>query len=45
MSIVANDDGTIKPRGGDSHMGCSSEILNLTPKGDHPGVTQAFCDP
>ena len=33
--------------GGDSHMkrGCSSEILNLTPKGDHLGVAQAFCDP
>ena len=25
--------------------GCSSEILNLTPKGDHLGVAQAFCDP
>ena len=25
--------------------GCSSEILNLTPKGDHLGVVQAFCDP
>ena len=24
--------------------GCSSEILNLTPKGDHLGVAQAFCD-
>ena len=24
---------------------CSSEILNLTPKGDHLGVAQAFCDP
>ena len=22
-----------------------SEILNLTPKGDHLGVAQAFCDP
>ena len=37
--------------GGDSHMkpsgrrGCSSEILNLTPKGDHLGVAQGFCDP
>ena len=34
--------------GGDSHMkqkGCSSEIWNLTPKGDHLGVAQAFCDP
>ena len=25
--------------------GCSSKILNLTPKGDHLGVAQAFCDP
>ena len=24
--------------------GCSSEILNLTPKGDHLGMAQAFCD-
>ena len=24
---------------------CSSEILDLTPKGDHLGVPQAFCDP
>ena len=24
---------------------CLSEILNLTPKGDHLGVAQAFCDP
>ena len=24
---------------------CSSEILNLTPKGGHLGVAQAFCDP
>ena len=34
--------------GGDSHMkqtGCSSEILNLTPKEDHLGVAQGFCDP
>ena len=23
----------------------SSEILNLTPKGDHLGVAQGFCDP
>ena len=22
-----------------------SEILNLTPKGDHLGVAQTFCDP
>ena len=25
--------------------GCSSEILNLTPKGGYLGVAQAFCDP
>ena len=25
--------------------GCSSEILNLTPKGDHLGLAQASCDP
>ena len=34
--------------GVDSHMeqtGCSSEILNLTPKGDHLGVAQAFVTP
>ena len=24
--------------------GCLSEIFNLTPKGDHLGVAQAFCD-
>ena len=28
-----------------NRQGCSSEILNLTPKGDHLGVAQAFCDP
>ena len=28
-----------------NRWGCSSEILNLTPKGDHLGVAQAFCDP
>ena len=28
-----------------SRRGCSSEILNLTPKGDRLGVPQAFCDP
>ena len=27
-----------------NRRGCSSEILNLTPKGDHLGVAQAFCD-
>ena len=40
------------PRGGGgggtpiwNRRGCSSEILNLTSKGDHLGVAQAFCDP
>ena len=28
-----------------NRRGCSSEILNLTPKGDHLGAAQAFCDP
>ena len=28
-----------------NRRGCSSEILNLTPKGDHLGVAQAFGDP
>ena len=28
-----------------NRRGCSSEILNLTPKGDHLGMAQAFCDP
>ena len=28
-----------------NRRGCSLEILNLTPKGDHLGVAQAFCDP
>ena len=28
-----------------NRRGCSSEIFNLTPKGDHLGVAQAFCDP
>ena len=39
--------GAIKP-GGDSHMkqtGMLVGILNLTPKGDHLGMAQAFCDP
>ena len=27
-----------------NRRGCSSESLNLTRKGDHPGVAQAFCD-
>ena len=31
--------------GGGNRRGCSSEILNLAPKGDHLGVAQAFCDP
>ena len=26
-----------------NRRGCSSEIFNLTPKGDHLGVAQAFC--
>ena len=39
-----------KSRGGGgtpiwNRRGCSSEILNLTPKGDHLGVAQGFCDP
>ena len=40
--------GSITPGGGTpiwNGRGCSSEILNLTPKGDHLGVAQAFCDP
>ena len=28
-----------------NRRGCSSEILNLTPKGDHLGVAQGFRDP
>ena len=28
-----------------NRQGCSLEILNLTPKGDHLGMAQAFCDP
>ena len=28
-----------------NRRGCSSEILNLTPKGDHLGVAQAFLTP
>ena len=28
-----------------NRRGCSSEILNLSPKGEHLGVAQAFCDP
>ena len=47
-SLVANDNGTIKPRGGSPiwiRRGYSSEILNVNPKGDHPDETQAFCDP
>ena len=28
-----------------NRRGCSLKILNLTPKEDHLGVAQAFCDP
>ena len=28
-----------------NRRGCSSEFFNLTPKGDHLGVAEAFCDP
>ena len=28
-----------------NRRGCSSEILNLTPEGNHLGVAQALCDP
>ena len=28
-----------------NRRGCSLEILNLIPKGDHLGMAQAFCDP
>ena len=38
----------LQARGGTlilNRRGCSSEILNLTPKGDHLGVAQAFCGP
>ena len=37
-----------KPGGGTpiwNRQGCSSEILNLTPKGDHLGVAKANFDP
>ena len=40
--------GSVPPGGGDFHMkqtGMLVGILNLTPKGDHLGVAQAFCDP
>ena len=35
------------PGGGDSHMEETAGMLvgNLTPKGDHLGVAQAFCGP
>ena len=40
---------TYNPRGElpyeTDRRGCSSEILNLTPKGDHLGVAQTVCDP
>ena len=42
------DTGTHPGRGGTpiwNRQGCSSEILNLTSKGDHLGVAQAYCDP
>ena len=42
LSRPLNDLEDASARGG---RGCSSEILNLTPKGDHLGVAQAFCDP
>ena len=40
----------VRPGGGGgtpiwNRRGCSSEILNLTPKGDHLVVAQGFCDP
>ena len=41
----------LEPQGGGGGIpiwnirGCTSEILNLTPKGDHLGVAQAFFDP
>ena len=28
-----------------NRRGCSSEILNSTPRGDHLGVAQVFCHP
>ena len=28
-----------------NRRGCSSEIMDITPKGDHMGMAQAFCDP
>ena len=52
MEYSAELVGTLLPGGGGgggtpiwNRRGCSSEILNLTPKGDHLGVAQAFCDP
>ena len=41
---------SVDPRAGGAtpiwnRRGCSSEILDLTPKGDQLGVAQAFCDP
>ena len=47
-SVCANCYSNNSPGGGTltwNRRGCSSEILNLTPKGDHLGVAQAFCDP
>ena len=49
LSMTITADGNRKiGGGGNSHMeqtGMLVEILNLTPKGDHLGVAQAFCDP
>ena len=46
---MAKLSGKTEARGGGTPIwnrrGCSSEILNLTPKGDHLGVAQAICDP
>ena len=47
--MFLNDVEHMSPGGGRTPIwnrrGCSSEILNLTAKGDHLGVAQAFCDP
>ena len=45
LILVRGGGGGVIPYGTDGDHGCSSEILNLTPKGDHLGVAQAFCDP